>query len=183
MKKNKITYSENSYQKINLPNNVINVYKDASINYLLYFLFFEIAFILWIICIIIYLNRLKECKCFTEKNIDYSVNIDYLLFIEYVFLIFIIIITISTIGSLIIVKKLKKKGGSKKSIISIFLTLLYYIFIGLFIYFAYNVYKLYKNISVSCDCANNIMKYLLYIQSIFVVILFIFIISANIIYN
>jgi hypothetical protein len=126
-----------------------------------------------LICFIIYyLNNLKSCKCFQDKNIENYSNIDYLIILEGVIL-FINILAI--IIMLFLIKYVYyHKGGAKTNgyyIINVILLFLY-------IYFIYNVYKLYKNIDNNCLCTQSWLRYLIYIQTFIMIIRIIFILHS-----
>ena len=153
-----------------LPNNILpnNIEKYSSnikvnniltnVSYLMIFIF--IILIIYIGYIIHYLNKLKECPCFLEKNKENNSNITYLIVIESIILAIYIIYVLVFIY-LIYVFNSKKIGGGIKIMyyISFLLILIIY---GFFIYY---VSKLSQNISEDCECSKSWIRYLLYIQS------------------
>lgn len=130
-------------------------------------LFVNIIFIIYISSIIYYLNKLKDCPCFLEKNkLNYS-NITYLIVIESILLAFQIIMLLLIIYGIYIINNLKI-GGIKKIIGSAYIIVLILLLIyGVFIYY---VFKLSQNISINCECSKNWLRYLLYIQAFFILL-------------
>jgi hypothetical protein len=114
--------------------------------------------------IIYYLNKLKGCTCYQEKNKKNYSNITYLIVIESIILAINIIYFIIFCGSIYFLNKIKKGGAGKNNTL-IYIALLLYII--LYSYFVYNVYKIYQNVSSDCECTQNWLRYLLYIQTVF----------------
>ena len=117
--------------------------------------------------VIYYLNSLKNCQCFQEKNKENYSNLNYLIIIES------IILGLNVITALIILSRLftmnsPKQGGGSNASISLYIVLILYLLI--FGYFIYYVYKLYENVDVKCECSENWIRYLLYIQAIIMII-------------
>jgi len=125
---------------------------------------FNILVILYTSGIIYYLNKLQECTCYQEKNKENYSNITYLIAIESIILAINIIYFIIFCGSIYFLNKIKKGGAGKNNTL-IYIALLLYII--LYSYFVYNVYKIYQNVSSDCECTQNWLRYLLYIQTVF----------------
>ena len=138
-------------------------------NVIMLYIFIQIIAIFWISGIIYYLNKLQKCECYMNVN---KSNISYLLFIEYLFLILYVIMIITLVIGLIRMNSIQKGGSGNSQIhmrtVSIITFLIFFVIYG---YFLYNVYKIHTSndlTSKNCDCArNNWLKYLLYIQSLF----------------
>jgi hypothetical protein len=151
------------------PVNLVNVMSDLKILIIFYIIFIFI-YILIVSGIINYINKIKDCNCFKEKNNIYSVNITYIYVIEIIILILSIFSLVSFIYLYImnnyVINKLK--GGSK----SIFNTYLIAYLISLLIngYLLYNIYKLVNIPEDNCNCDKSSLKKLLYIQSILIMI-------------
>jgi len=132
--------------------------------------------IIFAYCIIYYLNNLKSCKCFQDKNSENYSNIDYLIILE---AIIIAINVLSIIIQLMLIYFINNYiGGANTNryfIMNIIILVLYF-------YFIYNVYILYKNIDNNCLCTQSWLRYLLYIQT-FIIIIFIIIRIIFIIYS
>ena len=120
----------------------LNLSKDMhSINPLLYsILGVTLISIAYVSAIIYYLNSLKSCKCFQEKNKNNYSNLTFLIIIESIILTMNIILALGTI------------------------------YLGIYGYFIYNVYKIYENIDPNCDCTENWLRYLLYIQAVLMLV-------------
>ena len=136
--------------------------KKSLINYSLYmFIFFNLLVILYTIGIIIYLNKLKECECYKEKNsVNYS-NLNYLIFIEYIILVVNVIYIFIALSFINFVNNYMVGGNMND-------TLMYTVLltnIVLYSFFIYYVYKIYQNVSVNCTCTQNWLRYLLYVQA------------------
>lgn len=134
-------------------------------------LFFVLAFyiicILYVGSIIFYLNKLKDCPCFQYKNETNYTNLTYLIIIESVLLAFYVVITLVIIGLILATYSLKS-GGAKGFINYVFIALILQILI--YGYFIYYVYKLYENVDKDCECTQSWLRYLLYIQSGFMLL-------------
>jgi len=115
---------------------------------------FIITFI-YISFIIYYLNNLVKCECYEDKDLKYLIYCEYiLLFITFINCIFIYLLINDSI-----------KNISYLSIIPILSLILY-------IYIIYGTINVYKNINVSCKCTMSNIRYMLYIQAIFVLFSF-----------
>jgi hypothetical protein len=125
---------------------------------------FNILVIIYTSAIIYYLNKLQECACYQEKNKENYSNISYLIGIESIILAINIIYVIVLGASIYFLNKVKK-GGAENNNIMIYIVLL--LNIVLYSYFVYYVYKIYQNVSSDCECTQNWLRYLLYIQTVF----------------
>ena len=125
---------------------------------------FNILVILYTSGIIYYLNKLQECACYQDKNKENYSNITYLIAIESIILAINIIYVIILSFSIYFLSKIKKGGAEKNNAIIYAVLLLNIILYSFFIYY---VYKIYQNISSDCECTQNWLRYLLYIQTVF----------------
>jgi hypothetical protein len=122
--------------------------------------------IIYVGYIIYYLNLLKKCQCFNDKNDKNYSNINYLIAIEFMIL---IINIIGALYYLFLIKGidfLKYLGKLKFSMKIIFLIVL----ILIDGYYIFNLYKLYQNIDESCDCTQSWIRYLLFFQVLIMII-------------
>jgi hypothetical protein len=173
--------SKSTSKKMN-KNNIKRVLKLISnhetkplVNYGLYmFIFFNLLVILYTIGIIIYLNKLKECDCYKEKNsVNYS-NLNYLIFIEAIILAVNVIYIFIAISFISFVNNYMVGGGMNDSLMyAVLLTN-----IVLYSFFIYYVYKIYQNVTIDCTCTQNWLRYLLYVQAGFM-----FIYVVTMVYN
>jgi hypothetical protein len=132
-------------------------------------LLYGIIGIAYISFIINYLNTLKSCSCYQKENqLNYS-NITYLIIIESFALAIFILLTISIIYMIIILNK-GQKGGNKNKSYKTGFYIGYLISLIIYGYFIYYVYKLSENVNEECECTKSWMRYLLYIQAIFILI-------------
>ena len=139
-------------------------------------IFFFIIATIYVGSIIYYLVKLKECPCFLEKNKENNSNISYLILIESLIIAVYIIIILSLIYLTYVLNNKKIGGGSK--IIAYYISFLVMLIIyGFFIYY---VFKLSENISEDCNCSKSWIRYLLYIQTV-IMIISIFMNSYNLI--
>ena len=123
-----------------------------------------IIIILYVSGIIHYLNTLKNCSCFQDKNSKNYSNLTYLIVIESIILALHILVTIVLVGGLYAINSGAVGGANIDKtpfIISIIISLIIY---GFFFFY---VYKLSENVSVDCPCTQSKLRYLLYIQAIF----------------
>ena len=119
--------------------------------------------IVYIAAILYYLTKLNNCTCFQVKNkINYS-NISYLIVIETILLILYIFMLMTILYTISMVKNVKS-GGSKSINPGHLIGLI--IFVLIYGYFIFYVYKLYQNIDEDCECTQSWLRYLLYIQAI-----------------
>ena len=132
----------------------------------------NIIVILYVGSIIFYLHKIKNCPCFIEKNKNNYTNINYLLIIEYIILSLNVFMSLSLLIFIFnynSTSSLTKKGGAIQNYptpLIIFFCLLF----AVYSFFVYYVYKLHENISEDCECSQSWIRYLLYIQSIMIVI-------------
>lgn len=128
-------------------------------------LVFSIIFILSLFGIIYYLFQLKNCLCFEKRNEEYKANLDYLITIDIVILIFYTILFVSII--FMYQNNTVMSGGNMivRNIYYIILSIII-VLIVLTIFFLFHIYKLSFSIDESCECSNSKLKYLLYAQSV-----------------
>jgi hypothetical protein len=159
------------------PNNALKILKNSNVKGNIYGLLMLTIFnIVFISSIIFYLNTLKDCKCFEEKNVDNYSNLNYLITIESIVLALNIILTLGCIFVILAINDLKSGGGENKAILSYYI--IFIIYILLYGYFMYYVYKLYQNVDENCDCTQSWLRYLLYFQIIFMIIQIIMVIFS-----
>ena len=130
-------------------------------------IFFNILVIIYISFVINYLMTLQQCPCYETTNKQNYANITYLIVIES----FILIMNLfSLIGLCIVLSKLNsvQKGGAMMSSAFPFLILLSNII--LYGFFVYYVKKIYENTTTDCECTQSWLRYLLYIQTFFMII-------------
>ena len=122
--------------------------------------------IIYVSYIIYYLNTLKNCKCYQDKDrLNYS-NITYLVIIESLIIAINIIAVISLLFVLSYMNKSKSGGGSFSKFLPYYVILAVIFLISL--YFIYYVYKLSENIDPNCPCSQSWLRYLLYIQAVII---------------
>ena len=143
----------------------LNLSKDMhSINPLLYsILGVTLISIAYVSAIIYYLNSLKSCKCFQEKNKNNYSNLTFLIIIESIILTMNIILALGTIYLFSILNNSRSGGAESKNA---WFYIWFLVYLGIYGYFIYNVYKIYENIDPNCDCTENWLRYLLYIQAV-----------------
>jgi hypothetical protein len=170
---------KSSSKKIKSKPNLNDISKFTNINivkngvYML--LVINLIVIIYVSSIINYLNNLKMCKCFQDKNNENFSSINYLIIIESIILTINIILFLFNLMIISTLNKAKYGGGNNNNIatyISLAIMLLIY---GYFIYY---VYKLYQNIDENCECSKSWIRYLLYIQAIILLIQIIITISS-----
>lgn len=147
--------------------NLINIYDEFIVFAYIYF----IVYIIFLSCIIYYINSIKNCACFIELNKTENVNINYIYIIEILFLVISVITFITFIGMNYILKnKIKSKlsGGAKGFLYTNLF--LYILILVIDVYLIYNIYKLFKIPDDNCNCMKNWLKNLLYIQVILIII-------------
>ena len=175
--KNKPNKLENSNKLENFSENYLN--KKLNNNHLSYntysiysSIIINLIVIIWCSFIINYLSKIDLCDCYNDENKSNYANIKYLIIIEYLFIITsIIMIVSSTLKS---TNNNKKINGLSDNPFMFFFNLLSII---IFIYFVYYVYKFSENVNINCSCTQNWVRYLLYIQSFFLL----FVIFGNLI--
>lgn len=146
----------------------LDKYAGAARNVLFGVLAIYTIYILYIGSIIFYLNKLKDCPCFQYKNETNYTNLTYLIVIESILLALSIIITLVVLG-LISATYTLKSGGAKGFMNYVFISLVLQILI--YGYFIYYVYKLYENVDEDCECTQSWLRYLLYIQTGFMILI------------
>lgn len=159
--------SKKNLDNLNLKDKDYNLIKVKS-NYLSIIgisIFSTLILILLLGYIIYYLNNLRKCKCFQDENNSNVSNIDYIIIIEALGLAINIIILINLISLYISVDKIKSGGSSYglNTKISLYIIILLYLIV--YGFFVYNVFKLSQNIKSDCLCSNHPVRYLLYIQA------------------
>lgn len=122
--------------------------------------------IIWCSFIINYLSKIDSCDCYNDKNKSNYANIKYLIIIEYLIIISSIIMIVWSLLKFNS-KNNQKGGGLFDNPLMFFLNLLIII---IFIYFVYYVYKFSENVNINCGCTQNWVRYLLYIQSFFILV-------------
>lgn len=139
--------------------------KSTSLNIISITIIIEILLILLLGYIIYYLNNLKNCNCFIENNEENKANVDYLIIIESIGIAVNIIILLRSISLYMDINKIKSGGGNVNAILTYSIAAL----INLLVYgfFVYNVFLLSKNIDPTCECTQNPIRYILYLQAIF----------------
>lgn len=128
----------------------------------------------YISSIIYYLNTLKSCKCFQEKNENNYSNLTFLIIIESIILTMNIILVLGTLFMISMVNNLPSGGAENKNM---WFYLWFVVYLGIYGYFIYNVYKIYENIDPNCDCTENWLRYLLYIQAVVMLVNILLIVS------
>jgi hypothetical protein len=130
-------------------------------------LIINIIFIIYISSIIYYLNKLKECQCFLDKNKSNYSDINYLIIIESILLAFQIILLLSIVYAIYMINNAKNGGGKDIMITAYIMFSVLFLIYGFFVYY---VFKLSENISDDCSCSKSWIRYLLYIQTFFIVL-------------
>lgn len=149
--------------------NMIKVIKDLDIRPIYVILVFNIVVIAYISGIIHYLNKLQSCDCYRDKNEENYSNLTYLVIIEAIILTLYVISTVVIIIGIFAIKDIKQSGAGEKSMTT-YLIVTLIVNLAITMYFVYNVYKLSQNIDAKCDCTKDWLRYLLYIQALFMTI-------------
>lgn len=148
----------------------MNIKKDNNFDFVIngfnILIVYYFLYIIFISGIIYYINKIKDCKCFQEKNKLVGVNITYIYIIEIIILVMSIIAFVQFIMARHYIKTIQKGGAMNNTTqkISFFISLLVN---G---YLIYNVVKLSEIPMDDCECDKNMLKYLLYIQSVIIAI-------------
>jgi hypothetical protein len=181
---------QNISQKMNMNNKIelLRLSKKMSEKKLIFSspIVFSLIFILSLGGIIYYLFQLKSCMCFEERNKEYKVNINYLLFIDII--LFILYVILFILFMYAYNQPMSGGGGISKMIQGAYSTILIVLLllIVLTLFFLFYVYKLSLSLDESCSCSNSKLKYLLYAQSVlsllFVVSLFVALYNTVLIY-
>ena len=174
-KKNKLKKSKESKDlfktKNVLPSNINTLIKKDNLKMLkgmvYIILIVNIIIIIYISSIIYYLNKLKECQCFLDKNKSNYSNINYLIVIESILLAFQIILLLSIIYAIYMINNAKNGGGKDIMISAYIMFSVLFLIYGFFVYY---VFKLSENISDDCSCSKSWIRYLLYIQTFFIIL-------------
>jgi len=153
-----------NYDLLKVKNNYLNV-----IGFSIFLLLVIIAIMAYIIY---YLNRLKYCPCFQLENINNRTNLDYLIIIEVISIALNIVMVIQLFSLYFAVSSMR--GGGKE--IKFYMLLILFLYIIVYGYFIYFVYKLSQNIKYDCLCAQSPIRFLLYAQAILIFIYLLFII-------
>ena len=133
---------------------------NSTINSIIKFTFFiNIILIFWVIGILVYLNRLADCKCFQENN---KTNMTYLKIIEYL-LLFVYVLSFISICPLYFSKEVQSGGANDMRAYLLFTIFIEFLILGFFIYY---VCKLKDSMDSNCECTKSWLKNLLYIQTI-----------------
>ena len=134
---------------------------------------FSFIFIISLFGIVNYLFRLKNCICFEERNQEHKANLNYLLSIDIILLVFYVFLfgtllyysssssvrpSLSVPNMLTIVRNLKTFYYVMLSIIAVLILLT--------LFFLFYIYKLSLSLDDSCECSNSKLKYLLYAQGV-----------------
>jgi len=120
--------------------------------------------IIWILFIVKYLKELEMCNCTS----DVAKNIKTLIYVEYIF----IICGIIEILILFYLKMFVKQTGGGISIFDIYIVFS----IIVYLFLIYNSVKIFNKIDKKCECSMSSLRYLLYIQFVFIIFTFLFII-------
>ena len=163
-KTKKITKSGNYDKMEKFSLNNINKPLDFIRYTFIFWIFYFIIGILFVGSILYYLNKLKTCQCFIERNKKNHSNIEFLIIVEGVILALFIF---GFLTSLFVLYSVKSGGNYGNYIIYGLIVLFLIIFVQS--YFIYNVYKLSQNIDEKCECAKSWIRYLLYIQTFFII--------------
>jgi hypothetical protein len=91
----------------------------------------------YISSIIYYLNTLKSCKCFQEKNENNYSNLTFLIIMESIILTMNIILVLGTLFMISMVNNLPSGGSENKNM---WFYLWFVVYLGIYGYFIYNVY-------------------------------------------
>ncbi len=163
---------------INLNNRNYNLIKVKS-SYLTLIgtgIFIMALLILMAIYILYYLNKLRTCRCFQEKNNENNSNIDYLIIIEFLTIATNIILLMNLVSLYLSVDSLKSGGYNARTKITLYIGLLVYLIV--FGFFVYNIYKLSQNVDSDCLCTQDPIRYFLYLQGIMTFINMILVINS-----
>ena len=156
---------KNELTKMGLKNNIepFNFILSMA-NILIIFYLFYIFFISGIIH---YINQIKDCKCFQEKNKLVGVNITYIYILEIIMLIISIIMFLNLLFLRSIITKIKN-GGNKSILTTNKITYLLSLIVNG--YLIYNIVKISEIPTDDCECDKSWLKNLLYIQVIIICI-------------
>lgn len=163
--------SKSNMDKLDMKNKDYNLVKVKSkmSGVILFSIVINVVFAIVLGYIVHYLNKLKECDCFKDRNEEVKANIDYLIIIEVITLIFLVLGIIMLIYIYSNINSIKS-GGSNTNVLFIVFTLINLAIYGFFIF---NVYKLSQIVNKECECTIKPIRYILYIQTFFIVLYFI----------
>lgn len=129
-------------------------------------LFFSLISIMILISVYQYLERLKTCSCFIEKqNPNYKVNVAFLQFYQVleIFALFIFICFMALYkNKLFKTSNLKNKLGMR--FFTLFSGIIFLVISG---YVSYNSFLLFLMAKKDCECLQDWQKYIVYVQGIF----------------
>ena len=158
-------FPSNSLKKVQ--STVMNAFKIPVYGLLVYYL----IVIAYISAIIHYLVNLRNCECYKDKNGENYSNLTYLIIIESILLALSVLAVIGLIPIIILLNKTSQSGGAglfdylRQG--QLFFMLFYLVIYGLFLFY---VFRLYENVNISCPCTQSRLRYLLYIQTLFIFI-------------
>jgi len=134
-------------------------------NYINPAIIFFVVIIIYISAIISYLNKLKECSCYVDKNNNASSELTYLTVIESVILSINLILLLFILFMKSKINNLTYGGGNndtKNNLLEYYICA--FVLFVIYFYFIYYVYKLHRNVDDKCECSKNWLRYLLYFQ-------------------
>jgi hypothetical protein len=161
----KKNFPSNSLKKVQ--SKVISAFKIPIYGLLVYYL----IVIAYISAIINYLVNLRNCECYKDKNSENYSNLTYLIVIESILLGLSVLAVIALIPLIMILNKGSQSGGAglydylRQG--QLFFMLFYLVIYGLFLFY---VFRLYENVNINCPCTQSWLRYLLYIQTLFIFI-------------
>jgi len=131
--------------------------------------------IIFISIILNYLRNVDKCTCYNEEN-NPNINIKYLIAIETLLIIINVIAFLYCSYSLYSIKNIQNGGGMfRNQTLNIIYTVVYTILYSIFVYYVYNYAK---KVDINCSCTYNWIRYLLYIQSFFMLFSIFFLIIS-----
>jgi hypothetical protein len=136
---------------------------DFMVNVFNILIIYYLCYIIFVSGIIYYINQIKDCKCFQEKNKLVGVNITYIYMLEIIILILGIVMFVQLVIAKIFIKKNKSGGNNENSNILLKITFLINIIVSG--YLIYNIIKLSQIPIDDCECDKSSLRYLLYIQA------------------
>lgn len=141
---------------------------DYVINGFNILIIYYLCYIIFVSGIIYYINQIKDCKCFQEKNKLVGVNITYIYILEIIILVLGLFTFIQLVISRSLINRVINGGNKQNSNNS--LKIMFFITIIINGYLIYNIAKLSEIPIDDCQCDNSSLRYLLYIQAILMVI-------------
>jgi len=133
-------------------------------------LVFSLVFIISLFAIVNYLFHLKNCVCFEERNKEHKTNLNYLLSIDIILLVFYVFLFAAILYAQY--GQLSLTGRNTMMIIQNLRTIYYVLFVVVAVLiiltflFIFYIYKLSLSLDESCECSNSKLKYLLYAQGV-----------------